>query len=219
MLRHLIPKSVGHPNIQYKKVEARLGFFCVIVFYCPLKTPQIIANMSLNRKVVIILFSTLISANILMGIAPLNTNIGQSISKILDPLRWTIGLGQKWDMFHSIPTHHSLRVHLTANDLSGKEYRYGAGLPDFSEISPRKQIRYHYTLLRLFNDPLNESFKKSYIKSISRDLLKMDSSLSQFTIHFDHGRINSLESIRNGAGIATVRTEKFGPYKIQEAIK
>ena len=199
-----------------KKVEALLGFFCVIVFRCPLKTSQIIENMSLNRKVVIILFSTLISANILMGIAPLNTNLGQSISKILDPVRWTIGLGQKWDMFHSIPTHHSLGVHLTANDISGKEYRYGAGLPDFSEISPRKRIRYHYTFLRLFNDPLNESFKKSYINSISRDLLEADSNLSQFTIHFAHARINSLERIRNGSG---TRTEKFGPYKIQEAIK
>ncbi|MEE2807949.1 MAG: hypothetical protein VYB73_01440 [Verrucomicrobiota bacterium] len=175
--------------------------------------------MSLNRKVIIILFSTVISANILMGIAPLNTNLGQSISKSLDPLRWTIGLGQKWDMFHSIPTHHSLIVYLTANDVSGKEYRYGAELPTLSEIAPRKLIRYHYTFLRLFNDPLNKSFKQSYIKSISQALLKTDPNLIQFTINFDHGRINSLESIRKGAGIATARTEKFGPYKVQGAIK
>ncbi|MFL2478931.1 MAG: hypothetical protein ACJ0K4_05205 [Verrucomicrobiales bacterium] len=175
--------------------------------------------MSSNRKVIIILFSTIISANMLLGIAPLSTNIGKSISKRLDPIRWTIGLGQKWDMFHSIPTHHSLKIYLTANDASGKEHRYGAGLPSFKEISPKKLIRYHYTFLRLFNDPLNEPFKKSYIESVSQALLKTDPRLRQFTIHFYHGRINTLESIRNGADISTTRTEKFGPYKIQGKMK
>ncbi|MBT7982936.1 MAG: hypothetical protein HN584_10225 [Akkermansiaceae bacterium] len=175
--------------------------------------------MSPHRKVIIILFSTIISANMLLGIAPLSTSIGQSISKRLDPIRWTIGLGQKWDMFHSIPTHHSLRIYLTANDASGKKYRYGAGLPSFREISPRELIRYHYTFLRLFNDPLNKSFKESYIESISQALLKTDPRLRQFTIHFDHGRINTLESIRQGANISTIGTEKFGPYKIQREIK
>ena len=155
----------------------------------------------------------------LLGIAPLSTNIGRSISKRLDPIRWTIGLGQKWDMFHSIPTHHSLRVYLTANDASGKEYRYGAGLPSLREISPRKLIRYHYTFLRLFNDPLNKSFKESYIESISQILLKTDPRLRQFTIHFSHGRINTLESIRKGANIATTRVEQFVPYIVQRLMK
>lgn len=175
--------------------------------------------MSLHRKVIIILFSTIIGANMLLGIAPLNTNLGKLISNRLDPIRWTIGLGQKWDMFHSIPTHHSLHVYLTAKDTSGKESRYGAGLPNLREILPKKLIRYHYTFLRLFQAPINQSFKESYIKSISQALHKVDPDLREFIIHFEHGRINTLESIRKGANIATTKTEKFGPYKVQGKVE
>ncbi len=213
---------IGQSNLQLftiKKSRPSSTFF--VLYYNGLSIRYLTnhPDMSLNRKVIIILFSTIISANMLLGIAPLNTNFGKSISKRLDPIRWTIGLSQKWDMFHSIPTHHSLRVYLTAYDASGKEYRYGAGLPSFREISPKKLIRYHYTFLRLFNDPLNKSFKESYIESISQTLLKTDPRLRQFTINFDHGRINTLESIRKGANIATTRTEKFGPYKVQGEMK
>ena len=46
----------------------------------------------------------------LLGIAPLNSKLGEFTSSKIDPIRWTLGTAQKWDMFHSIPTLSGLKI-------------------------------------------------------------------------------------------------------------
>lgn len=170
--------------------------------------------MGRTRKVLIIVFSCICGTNILIGIAPSNTKVGKLVSQKLDPTRWTIGLGQTWDMFHSIPTYHRLQVHVTAKNEKGENSMFGAGLPGLEEVIPLKMIRYHYTFLRTFQNPINRLFRDAYIQALGKELHKVDPQLVEFTLHLKQTLTNSLESIRSGGELTTNVPESFGPYPI-----
>ena len=76
----------------------------------------------------------------LLGIAPLTSQLGEFTASKIDPIRWTLGTAQKWDMFHSIPTLSGLKIELLATDSDGKEHVLGPELPGLDKINPKEKI-------------------------------------------------------------------------------
>ena len=172
--------------------------------------------MPRTQKVLIILFSSIFGLNILFGIAPLNEKNEGVISKKIDPIRWTVGAAQKWDMFHSIPTLSGLEIELIAENIKGEKFNLGPGIPGLKKIEPKEKIRFHYTFLRLFQNPSNNTFKEAYIISLQKALHKSDPSLINFSIVLYLNVINKIGDIKLGSNISRPIVQTFGPYPLSK---
>lgn len=152
----------------------------------------------------------------LLGIAPLNSQLGEFTSSKIDPIRWTAGTAQKWDMFHSIPILSGLKIELLATDGDGKKNVLGPELPGLDKINPKEKIRYHYTFLRMFQNPKNETFKKSYIESLKKIISQKKPEVVNFSIRLHQNFINKIQDIQKGSETSKPIIQTFGPYTLNK---
>ena len=154
----------------------------------------------------------------LLGIAPLTSQLGELTTSKIDPIRWTVGTAQKWDMFHSIPTLSGLKIELLATDSNGKEHILGPELPGLNKINPKEKIRYHYTFLRMFQNPKNETFRKSYIESLTNIIGQKNPEMVSFSIRLHQNFINKIQDIQKGSEISKTIIQTFGPYTLYKKL-
>ena len=119
-------------------------------------------------------------------------------------------------MFHSIPTLSGLKIELVATDNEDKDHILGPELPELDVINPKEKIRYHYTFLRMFQNPQNEKFRNSYIDALKNSISQKKPEMVNFSIHLYQNFINKIQDIQKGSEISKPIVQKFGPYTIKE---
>ena len=119
-------------------------------------------------------------------------------------------------MFHSIPTLSGLKIELLATDGDGKKNVLGPELPGLDKINPKEKIRYHYTFLRMFQNPKNETFKKSYIESLKKIIGQKKPEMVNFSIRLHQNFIKKIQDIQKGSETSKPIIQTFGPYTLNK---
>ena len=73
-----------------------------------------------------------------------------------------------------------IKIELVATDNEGKDHILGPELPELDVINPKEKIRYHYTFLRMFQNPQNETFRKSYIDALKNSISQKKTGNGEF---------------------------------------
>ena len=111
-----------------------------------------------------------------------------------------------------------LKIELLATDSDGKEHVLGPELPGLDKINPKEKIRYHYTFLRMFQNPENETFRKSYIESLTNIIDQKNSEIVSFSIRLHQNFINKIQDIQKGSEISKTIIQTFGPYTLYKKL-
>ncbi len=163
----------------------------------------------------VLTFSGLCLANMVLGIFPAESGPGKYIEGKLGGIRWTTGAMQRWGMFHTIPTLHRVRFRIVAKDSGGEGREYGVGLPGLRRVEAREEIRYHYTFLRIFDsDP---EYLAPYVAAVAEELRASDRGLVEFSIEIEFEFTRHLYHIRKDGEMTMVVPKTMGPYRIDDA--
>ena len=119
------------------------------------------------------------------------------------------GTRQDWQMFHSSPRDHDLRIFLEAKDDQGTVHILGAGLPGFYAFDLLDENRYYHLMARLeyWNE---EEYVNRYLDHIGT-LLKQseDPRYLDVTLVYEKHIIQKLDAVRETGKIATVKRKEF----------
>ncbi len=125
----------------------------------------------------------------------------------VESLRSLTGTGQKWIMFDTVFTMHSLDVYVSTDD--GREL--GAALPGLERELLRERPRLIIAFARI-NQPAHRMIHADWIAAIARSLA--GTGARTFTVHYEREHVRHLfHAQRDGILYKTI-SESRGPFPV-----
>ena len=70
----------------------------------------------------------------------------------------------------------------------------------------------------MFQNPKNETFRKSYIESLTNIIDQKNSEIVTFSIRLHQNFINKIQDIQKGSEISKTIIQTFGPYTLYKKL-
>ena len=70
----------------------------------------------------------------------------------------------------------------------------------------------------MFQNPKNETFRKSYIESLTNIIEQKNSEIVSFSIRLHQNFINKIQDIQKGSEISKTIIQTFGPYTLYKKL-
>lgn len=107
---------------------------------------------------------------LIVSVAPKNTFLAAKGNFALDLYRTFIGGPQQWNLFHSIPDHHSLELRIVLDDAQGGRSSVGCVLPGFTDYPSPEKPRYYNLFYRMLTNDHRPSFFEAYLRRLEAGL-------------------------------------------------
>ena len=101
---------------------------------------------------------------LIASIVPRQTDDGKKGSPAMNLYRTFVSGDQRWNMFESIPLHHSLNARIEVDDGKGGRATMGSVMPGFTPYPNPEDARYYNSFFRILLDPARSAFFQAYLR-------------------------------------------------------
>jgi len=145
---------------------------------------------------------------LVISIVPETPGRDETANPVLDLYRVAVGGRQKWNMFESIPTLHSLDVRLESEDENGNVTVVGPILPGFKPYPKPEDARYYVSFYRLVSV---EPFRDAYLRKVARLLPPRPAPEAggRWSLVVDAEYTRHLFHIKRDGQVSTLATKAF----------
>jgi hypothetical protein len=86
----------------------------------------------------------------------------------MDVYRLAFSGRQRWNLFDTIPMHHSMNVRLEGHDGTGKKSTVGSILPGFKPYPQPEHLRYYGVFYQMLTRPDKAAFRDAYLRKAAQ---------------------------------------------------